>query len=98
MKLNLIEFPSSMFTVTGHQLSAEASDMGNRHLQPLYDDAADVGFAIKSDKTGNVVIFSVVDVKRDGEGELQYWTYAATADCIRKYPECRKVQVLVFND
>ena len=72
--------------------------MENRHLQRLYDDAMDVGFAIKSDKTGNVITFSMVDVKRDDEGELQYWTYAATADCIRKYPECRKIQIIIFND
>jgi hypothetical protein len=97
MRLNTIEFPADMFTVTGHQISAESSDMGNRHLQRLYDDAADVGFAMRL-PVGEVITFSLVDVKKDGEGELMYWIYAATADSIRRIPECRKIQAIVFND
>ena len=97
MKLNPIEFPIGFFTITGHQISAEASDMENRHMQRLYDDAMDVGFNVRLD-SGEVVTFGMVDVKKDAEGDILYWSYAATAESIRKVPGCGKLQAIVFND
>ena len=99
MKHPVIEFPSQMFhfDATGSG-SVEASDMGNRHLQRLYDDAMDVGFAVKSSKTGDVVTYAMSHVEKDAEGELLYWRYEPTSESVRKYPFCRGSMIMVFND
>jgi len=100
MKLNVIEFPSDQFTYSKHSncLVSEASDMGNRHLQHLYDDACDVGFAVKSSQSGDVVNFHMVNVMKDGEGELIGWEYELTAESARQHPECGRMTATVFND
>lgn len=101
MKFNVIEFPSKMFTVSGNKLVAEASDMGNRHLQPLYDDACDVGFAVKSERTGKVVTFVMQSPFYKGEGEdreLGGWHYVPTSESFRNVPECQNMEATVFND
>lgn len=77
-----------MFTKgENYALVCEASDMGNRHLQRLYDDACDVGFNVKFD-TGQVVTFAMSRVVKDGEGEITAWEYRA----------CHGNTALVFND
>jgi hypothetical protein len=102
MNLPVIEFPSTMFTVertaTGTIFSCEASDMENRHLQQFYNNARDIGFAMKSDKTGDVVMYAMNSVKRDEEGDIQYWTYHPTTESQQKVPGCRGTMVIVFND
>ena len=100
MKFNVIEFPSDHFTYSKHSncLTSEASDMGNRHLQPLYDDACDVGFAVKSSTSGEVVTFHMVKVMTDGEGEVTGWEYELTAESARKHSECGRMTAVVFND
>lgn len=103
MKLNVIEFPSSMFTWSneGRSACAEASDMGNRHLQRLYDDACDVGFKMKSEKTGEVVTFVMASPFYHGEGEdkeLAGWHYIPTSESFRNVPNCQNMEVTVFND
>lgn len=101
MKFNVIEFPSSFFTWSQGVAHAEASDMENRHLQPLYDDACDVGFAIKSDKTGEVVTYvmetPVYDIGEE-ERELLGWRYVPTAESIRKVPACANTKAVIYND
>ncbi len=72
--------------------------MGNRHLQRLYDDACDVGFAMKSDKTGRVVKFYMDKVHTDGEGDITHWTYRACHEDVRLNPEAMFIVVTVFND
>lgn len=72
--------------------------MGNRHLQPIYDDACDVGFAVKSSQTGNVVTFHMVNVVKDAEGELVKWEYELTSESARRHPECGRMTAEVFND
>lgn len=98
MKLSVIEFPGKMFCWTGHQLSSEASDMGNRHLQQLYNDACDVGFAVKSEHTGEVVTYVMVSVKKDAESDILYWTYSPTIESQRKVPACIGTTAVIFND
>jgi hypothetical protein len=98
MKFNVIEFPSRMFSWSGKVLTAEASDLGNRHLQPLYDDACDVGFAVKSEHTGEVVTYAMGEVKKDAEGELISWEYTPTTESERKVPACRGTKAIIFND
>ena len=69
MKLPLIEFSSKNFTyhADAKTFVSEASDMMNRHLQPLYNDACDVGFSMKSSKTGRVVVYVLTDTVIDDD-------------------------------
>jgi hypothetical protein len=101
MKLNLIEIMSSMFWVDHKDLVCEASTMENRHLQRIYDDAMDVGFAVKSDRTGNVVVFVLLTPFYNGKGEdceLAGWKYAVSEESVRKHPECLGMTATIFND
>lgn len=87
-----------MFTFTGHQLSCEASDMGNRHLQPLYDNSTERGFAVKSDKTGAVVKFMMTGVHKDAEGDITHWTYVACHEDVRLNPGAMFTTATIWND
>jgi hypothetical protein len=100
MKLKLVEFSSKQFTYThvNKILVSEASDMENRHLQQIYDDACDVGFAVKSETTGNVVTYVMSEVLKNGEGEIEGWKYTPSYESIRKYPACADTKAIVFND
>ena len=100
MRLNIITFPSSFFTYNKatQTLVAEASEMENRQHQQLYDDSADVGFAVRSSITQKRIIFGMVDVKKDAEGEIISWLYAPTAESIRLVPECLRMKAEIFND
>src|SRR3989304_8490620 len=103
MRFPLIEFPSSMFSWSrqgGLSASCEASTMENRHLQQIYDDACDVGFAIKSDKTGAVITVAMTRPvhRNDEDNELLYWEYSPTSESIRKVPACPGIPGLVLHD
>jgi len=100
MRLNIIEFSSNQFTYNAADktFTSEASDLDNRHLQQIYNDACDVGFAMKSDKTGEVVTYVMNSVKKDEEGDVEYWTYHPALESQRKIPSCRDTMVMVFND
>ena len=87
MKLNAIEFPETFFTKgEKYELVSEASDMQNRHLQRLFDDACDVGFNVRLN-TGELVTFALSNVVKV-EGEVTAWEYTAP----------HGAKALVFND
>ena len=103
MRLPVIEFSSLMFLYTDRDktFTAEASDLDNRHLQRLYDDACDVGFAIRSIKTGHVVVYVMTSPIYHGEGEdreIGGWNYIVSSESARKYPECAGTKAIIFND
>lgn len=98
MKYELLAFPSNLFTFQFGRFNAEASDLGNRHLQPLYDDACDVGFAIQSSKTGKTVVYVLVHTEVNADDEICYWEYEPTYDSIRWIPECANTRAMIFND
>ena len=101
MKLPLIEFSSKQFTLSadGKTLISEASDMENRHLQPLYNDACDRGFSVKSERTGNVVTFVLSDVRLfpDDDG-ICSWEFTPTTESMSQHPECIGMKATIFND
>jgi hypothetical protein len=105
MKLQLILFPSSIFswmrTSSGMELVAEASDLGNRHMEPLYDDACDVGFAVESVHTGAQVTYVMSTPFYCGDGEdreLAGWYYIPTLESCRRVPDCIGTKATIFND
>ena len=102
MKLNTIAFPSDKFswvrTDNGMVLVGAASDIRDLHLQLLYDDACDVGFAVESNYTGKVVVYSLNNVVKDVDGDILYWTYTPTWDSEQKVPACRGTTGKIYND
>lgn len=103
MRLPLVEHSSNQFTYTANNktLVSEASDLDNRHLERLYDVGNELGFAVKSEKTGNVVVFVMAAPFYHGEGEdreLAGWHYIPTCESFRKVPECQGMEAKIFND
>jgi dipeptidyl aminopeptidase/acylaminoacyl peptidase len=103
MRLTLVEHSDKQFTYSNKDktLVSEASDLDNRHLERIYDDACDVGFAVKSDKTDSVVVFVMSSPIYHGAGEdreISGWEYEPANFSIRQHPECRGMKAVIFND
>lgn len=80
-------------------LIGEASDLGFRGMEPLYDDACDVGLALVNPRSGNVTRWYLKEEVRDlREGELLGWMLLPTTESIRKQPELRDYQFNLVND
>lgn len=101
MELQVQEISLKRFTYVkpdGHPTSypslvSEASDLGHVNLQQrLYDDACDVGFAIRSHKTNHVERFYFEKCDFDKEGEVVGFIYKP----VNK--KCRIQEVLIIND
>jgi hypothetical protein len=103
MKLTLVEHSEKQFTYSARKniLVADASDLNNRHLERLYDDACDVGFEVKSERTGKVITFVMVSPFYIGSGEdreVGGWHYVPTTESFRNVPECQGMEAEIFND
>ena len=100
MKLSLYEHPICQFTYDSKTktLIGEASDMLDSHLERLYDDSCDVGFAVRNPNTRNVVVFVLIKVNEDKEGEIQSWEYIISNDSVRNHPACSGMRAVIFND
>lgn len=87
--MNIPVHEGSKFTWTGSTGAVEASDLPNMYEARVWPDACDVGFLIRSHRTGELRLFvgagQVVE-----HGELVCRQY-------RSYPD-GKVEVKVFND
>ena len=44
-------------------------------LRQLWNDSMDLGFGIRSEKTGAVAYFTLFDTKRDDEGDILQWLF-----------------------
>lgn len=70
----------------------EASDLrGSFRLHRLYNDACDVGIAIRSKRTGNVERFVLAKVDESG-GDVAGWNFVPVN------PKCGVRRVLIIND
>jgi hypothetical protein len=79
MKLNAIEFPESMFTKgENFRCVGEASDMMNRHLQRLFDDAVDVGFKVRPDNGEFVITYALSATRKDADNDVTAWEYTGS--------------------
>ena len=88
----------------------EASDLGGQpFLNQLYKDAVDVGFVMKSHKTGEEVMFCLDKEHRDTDGrgwgglpleygDITHWTFKPTSDSIKRNPQIVNLEVTIFND
>jgi hypothetical protein len=68
-------------------------------MERLYDDACDVGLALRNPRTGNVTRWHMLDEIRDPrENELLGWMLAPTHETLRKQPELQGYQLNIVND
>lgn len=99
MQLPVKSINSSMFFYDKdtRQFYQEVSSLRNcvSLMQPVFDDAIDVGFAIKSVRTGVERIFTLTseDVK---DGEIRGWTFTEMGP--RGLPVKDPIQVFITND
>jgi hypothetical protein len=101
MLLNVVQINSALFTHNpkAKTLVAELSDIQVKGFQPLYDDAADVGFAIRNPKTGNVTRWAVSNEIRDNvENELLGFKLVPTPESVRAQPVMQGYTMTLLND
>lgn len=101
MQLEVTQYSSEGIShnVQRSLLVGEASDLQLRSLERLYDDACDVGLALRNPRTGNVTRWALLTEVRDPWGdELLGWMLAPTPETIRKQPELQGYQLNIIND
>jgi hypothetical protein len=100
MILSLPQIPMSKFhwDAESRVLSAEISDLNNPRFQRIYDDACDVGLAVRSDRTGETVSFYVAQEHKDREGDVQSWVLEPIPEHIRKNPCLMPLRIRLWND
>lgn len=70
---------------------ADASDFrGKKLLGRVYQDASDVGFIVRSHRTGKEKAFVEVRTALDNYGETKYWEFEAT--------DLSGIMIRIYND
>jgi len=72
--------------------ATEASTLvsrGQGFLGRIYDDACDIGFDIKSVRTGEKKLFYLAETHKDAEGDVTHWTFVSRSNAFK---------AIVFND
>lgn len=96
----LFALPGERFSVSleDKSLVTEHSDLGRnvQILQRLYDDACDVGIAIRG-RIG-VTYWYMHEEERDNEGDLQVTIYKPCPETLHKYPLLKGWTVHILND
>ena len=101
MLLNVVQVNSSLFNhyPKTKRMVAEISDIGLRSFQRLYDDAVDVGFALRNSRSGNVTRWSLLKEVRDPvENEIFAWEFVPAPESIRKNPTLQGYTLTLLND
>lgn len=83
---------SDKFTFRDNVFTCEASDLKGLYIGQIYEDAIDIGFAMRSVKTNNVSYFYWSHEVKDADGDILYSVFKA---CDRKLAH---VSVKIFND
>lgn len=80
-------------------LVAEASDLGLKGFDRLYDDACDVGLELVNPRSGNVTRWYLKEEIIDHrEHEVLGWMLCPTPETVRKQPELKDYQFNLIND
>lgn len=85
---------SDFFTVHGKSLITEISDLPRPVMGQIYTDACDLGFFVKSERTGKIEGFRMREEKRDVDGDIQVWILEPVNFTLRN----KGVEVHVLND
>ena len=91
-------FDSSRFT-WDKNLRILTSDISETPevLRQLWNDQLDLGFGIRSHRTGKVAFFTRVDMVKTYESEVTKWIFEAHIRSIEDNQGLRDVRVHVFN-
>ena len=82
---------SSMFSFKNNTFVAELSDLGDLNLERVYDDAADFGFTVISEKTGKPAVFAFVGFDKEGDDVA-----GLRFTCVT--PGLKQLKALLIND
>ena len=81
--------------------SADASQLGDKNLQFLSESReikpGNVGFPMKSTRTGNVITFVLTKIKTF-DGDILSWEYVPSEKDIRTNPKAQFFSAVIFND
>lgn len=78
--------------------STEISNLGQEfRFTRLYNNSADKGFAMRSEKTGKVIAFAVERVETR-EGDILAWHLTPTVESVLCFPTILHMKVVIFND
>jgi hypothetical protein len=102
MQLQVSLVPNTAFThnVQAKTLVAEISDLQLNKFDALYDDACDVGFAVRNSKTGNITRWALADEIRsnDADNEVMGWYFIPTPESLRRNPVMEGYCMTLIND
>jgi hypothetical protein len=63
----------------------------------IYEDACDMGLKIRSEKTGDVSTWYIMDERRH-DGDIVHWELLPDEKTLRQSPRLRGWKLIVFND
>ena len=86
-----MELSSKLFNYKSKTFTAEASTL-------QLDRIPGNGLTIISAKTNRKADFFLRFVKRDREGDVQFWELAPSTLSLKRFPKLNGVKVLIFND
>jgi hypothetical protein len=79
-----------LFAWEGNVGACDRSDLGPKGMcDRIYDDACDVGFYVRSHKTGKYVLFVLHHQEPTKDSEVGAWHFSS---------QCAKFNIVVFND
>lgn len=76
---------------------AELTELNFNVFQPLYDDAADVGFCVVNPDTGVKITVSFYNTVVD-EGDVVSWVFTPTTESVLKNPKLEGYKFIIIND
>jgi len=100
MELQVPVISSKHFThcSKSKRLLTDISDLNCRlPLAPLYDDACDVGLALRNEKTGNVTRWALADTVQQ-DGDVLGWYFVPCTESVRKNKALMGYCMQVVND
>lgn len=98
MQLHPSPLEARDMTRHGNDLIVEASTIGFRKLEQLYDDACDVGVVLRSPRTGAVVRWYLTEEVKDGEGDVLEWKFKPCSESVYTNPSVRDCILRIAND
>lgn len=100
MLLEIPELDAKLFTWNRIDRIAvtEHSDLGNTPWRQLYDDACDVGIAVRNAHTGALTHWYLHEEKRDAEGDLTVIVFRPTIETLWRLRYMNGWEIHVLND
>jgi hypothetical protein len=92
---------ASRFTVVRNEkkLIVDITDLNRPTMGRLYDDACDIGFAIRSERGNLVHFYKGEEVSESAdENEIDYWICYPCAEDVRRFPGLEGWKVILVND